>query len=172
MTLPSTTYAQRALRAAISLNGKQYMSFHVGPYHWDCSGLVAWAFTNVDTRFNLVTPNNWNNDGENGDMGANGGPDGQFYYFLAHGAVERQGADPVGAAQPGDLIFCWASSIGFQRGFTHIAFLAQPGISFGANSPQLGVGYIAIQGFWSDDGTPHGHGPGFTRALDMSKVHP
>jgi len=172
MTLPATTYAQRALRAAISLNGKQYMSFHAGPYHWDCSGLVAWAFTNVDARFNLVTPNNWNNDGENGDMGANGGPDGQFYYFLAHGAVERQGADPVGDAQPGDLIFCWSTSIPFQRGFSHIAFLAQPGVSFGGNSDALGVGYIAIQGFYSHNGLPHGQGPGFTRALDMSKVHP
>ncbi len=157
---PPTTLAQRALTAALTRNGSPYKSFHAGPTSYDCSGLVAWAFNTVG--FPLVTPNNWSNDGENGDEGANGGPDGEFYYFLNHGAVERPSVDD---AQPADLIFCWSRSDPNQRGFSHIAFLLRPGVSFGGNSPTLGVGPIAIAGFHSDAGSP------FNRALDMSRIH-
>jgi len=156
---PPTTLAQQALTAALTLNGKPYQVFHAGPRHWDCSGVIAWAFNTVG--FPLVTPNNWSNDGENGDEGQNGGPDGEFYYFLNHGAVERPSVDD---AQPGDLIFCFEAGQS-QRGFSHIAFLLRPGVSFGGNSPTLGVGPIAIAGFHSDAGPP------FNRALDMSHIH-
>jgi len=156
---PPTTLAQRALAAALTHNGAPYQTFHAGPVHFDCSGLVAAAFGTVG--FPLVTQNNWSNDGENGDKGVNGGPDGEFYYFLAHGAVERPSVDD---AQPGDLIFCFEAGQS-QRGFSHIAFLLRPGVSFGGNSPTLGVGPIAIAGFHSDAGPP------FNRALDMSHIH-
>ncbi len=156
---PPTTLAQRALAAALTHNGAPYQIFHAGPVHFDCSGLVAAAFGAVG--FPLVTQNNWSNDGENGDKGVNGGPDGEFYYFLAHGAVERPSVDD---AQPGDLIFCFEAGQS-QRGFSHIAFLLRPGVSFGGNSPTLGVGPIAIAGFHSDAGPP------FNRALDMSHIH-
>ncbi len=156
---PPTTLAQRALAAALTHNGAPYQTFHAGPIHFDCSGLVAAAFGAVG--FPLVTQNNWSNDGENGDKGVNGGPDGEFYYFLAHGAVERPSVDD---AQPGDLIFCFEAGQS-QRGFSHIAFLLRPGVSFGGNSPTLGVGPIAIAGFHSDAGPP------FNRALDMSHIH-
>jgi len=156
---PPNTLAQRALAAALTHNGAPYQLFHAGPRHYDCSGLVAAAFGAVG--FPLVTQNNWSNDGENGDEGPNGGPDGEFYYFLAHGAVERPSVDD---AQPGDLIFCFEAGQP-QRGFSHIAFLLRPGVSFGGNSPTLGVGAIAIAGFHSDAGPP------FNRALDMSRIH-
>jgi len=156
---PPTTLAQQALSAALTRNGSPYKSFHAGPTSYDCSGLVAWAFNTVG--FPLVTQNNWSNDGENGDEGQNGGPDGEFYYFLNHGAVERPSVDD---AQPGDLIFCFEAGQS-QRGFSHIAFLLRPGVSFGGNSPTLGVGPIAIAGFHSDAGPP------FNRALDMSRIH-
>jgi len=156
---PPNTLAQRALAAALTHNGAPYQIFHAGPTHYDCSGLVASAFGAVG--FPLVTQNNWSNDGENGDEGPNGGPDGEFYYFLAHGAVERPSVDD---AQPGDLIFCFEAGQS-QRGFSHIAFLLRPGVSFGGNSPTLGVGPIAIAGFHSDAGPP------FNRALDMSRIH-
>ncbi len=157
---PPNTLAQRALAAALKHNGAPYSSFHAGPTHFDCSGLVAAAFGAVG--FPLVTQNNWSNDGENGDEGQNGGPDGEFYYFLNHGAVEYLSVDD---AQPGDLIFCWSLNYKYQRGFSHIAFLLRPGVSFGGNSPALGVSPIAIAGFTSDAGSP------FNRALNMSRIH-
>ncbi len=152
-----TTYAQRALATALTLQGPYYRSYDAGPSYYDCSGLIAHCFS-VQGFTGLLTPHAASGDGSNGDLG----PNGEFFYFLNHGAKE---IDPS-QAQPGDLLFCYAASDSFQQGFSHIAFLLRPGVSYGGNSPTLGIGPIAIAGFKSDDGAP------FTRALDMSSIHP
>ncbi len=152
-----TTYAQRALATALTLQGPYYRSYDAGPSYYDCSGIVAHCFS-VQGFTGLLTASAASGDGSNGDLG----PNGEFFYFLNHGAKE---IDPS-QARPGDLLFCYAASDSFQQGFSHIAFLLRPGVSFGGNSPTLGIGPIAIAGFKSDDGAP------FTRALDMSSIHP
>ncbi len=152
-----TTYAQRALATALTLQGPYYRSYDAGPSYYDCSGLIAHCFS-VQGFSGLLTASAASGDGSNGDLG----PNGEFFYFLNHGAKE---IDPS-QAQPGDLLFCYAASDSFQQGFSHIAFLLRPGVSYGGNSPTLGIGPIAIAGFKSDDGAP------FTRALDMSSIHP
>jgi len=152
-----TTYAQRALATALTLQGPYYRSYDAGPSYYDCSGLIAHCFS-VQGFSGLLTASAASGDGSNGDLG----PNGEFFYFLNHGAKE---IDPS-QAQPGDLLFCYSPSVSFQQGFTHIAFLLRPGVSFGGNSPSLGIGSIAMAGFHSDAGSP------FNRALDMSAIHP
>ncbi len=151
-----TTYAQRALATALTLQGPYYRSYDAGPQYFDCSGLIAHCFA-AQGFTGLITASAASGDGSNGDLG----PNGEYYYFLNHGAKDIDPAD----ASPGDLLFCYSTSVSFQQGFTHIAFLLRPGVSYGGNSPTLGIGPIAIAGFHSDSGTP------FTKALDMSRIH-
>jgi len=151
-----TTYAQRALATALTLQGPYYRSYDAGPTYFDCSGLIAHCFS-AQGFSGLLTTSALSGDGSNGDIA----PNGEYYYFLNHGAKDIDPAD----ASPGDLLFCYSPSVSFQQGFTHIAFLLRPGVSYGGNSPTLGIGPIAIAGFHSDSGTP------FTKALDMSHIH-
>ncbi len=156
-----TTYAQKALAAAVSVAGPgdRYRLFDAGPQHWDCSGLVAWAY-NLQGFAGLINGLAASGDGSNGDIG----PNGEFFYFLSHGAVERSSVDD---SQPGDLQFCWNSNDSFQQGFSHIGFSLRPGVHYGACNSTDGLTTFSVAGFYSDR-----YNQRISRVLDMSHVHP
>jgi len=156
-----TTYAQKALKAAVSVAGPgdTYRLFDAGPNHWDCSGLVAWAYS-LQGFAGLINGLAASGDGSNGDIG----PNGEFFYFLSHGAVERSSVDD---SQPGDLQFCWNPKDPFQQGFSHIGFSLRPGVHYGACNSTDGLTTFSVAGFYSDRYNQH-----ISRVLDMSHVHP
>ena len=162
--LKPTTTAQKVLAYAWTLRGPHYQEGLAGPTAWDCSGLVAWAYSQFGFQGLLTGPNG----GSFGDIG----PNGEYYYFLNHGAKKIS----VDAAQPGDLLFIQepnppaGSYAAKQDGFSHVGFCLQPGgyysgVTYGGNNPDTGLSTYPIGGFWSWFGTK------INLALDMSGVH-
>ncbi len=152
-TSPSNpaTLAMRALALAYSVRDAPGASHYIlgthgeadanGERHWDCSGLVYWAYCNVV--------------GGRCDFNPPSGP--QYYYMQQHGAVPIN----VNDAQPGDLLFigpyehigfCWRAG-GFASGQT-----------YGANNSVDGLRIFDINGYHGESGLP------FNLALDMSGV--
>jgi len=164
--VPNTTGSLplRALSQALTLQGALYVSGHAGSDGWDCSGLVSWAYAQVGLGA-LMSPNEWG-PGLNGDVG----PQGIYNYFAGRGATM---IDPSAAAA-GDLLFIvedttrrdLPSWVYAQQGFSHVAFCSGPNQNFGANGPKgtHNVGYSSIDSFRGL------FGPGFNRALRLSKI--
>lgn len=145
------TLAQRALALAYTVRDAPGESHYIlgtrgeadanGVRHWDCSGLVYWAYCNVvGGRCDFLPPS---------------GP--QYYYMQQHGAQKIN----VNDAQPGDLLFigpykhigfCWRAG-GFASGQT-----------YGANNSVDGLRIFDIASYTSEGGEH------FDFALDMSGV--
>jgi len=165
-TGPATTLATRALKKAVQdLTGKPYQIDSAGPYHWDCSGCVCWAFTQLGLG-GLIYQGRGPN-GEDSDIG----PNGLWTYFLAAGAQSHYG--DVSGARPGDLLFIVEPRLtgGYpdqQDGFSHVAFCltgGPNGSNFTGQNGSAGVCALPTAGLPSEFGTT------FNRYLDLSHIN-
>lgn len=58
--IPGNTLGDRALRAALSQQGKPYVWGAAGPSSYDCSGLMLWAYKQVGVSLPHYTVSQWN----------------------------------------------------------------------------------------------------------------
>jgi hypothetical protein len=136
---------------AVTCAGKPFDLGHAGPASWDCSGLVAWSYAQINIGLGqlfFATPGNGKS------FNTDGGPIGVWRYMKTIGARETS----VENTQKGDLLFCQNDD----GSMSHVAFRWDSTQNFGANWYPNKIGLSPVDGFLSDTRAP------FNRALDLS----